>query len=94
MSEARIDRLEARLARVEQAIIRIEARLAATLPYLATKADLARIETGLPHLTMKAELAYRPSRRWGIRAAMAAAYTAAIAAGAVSALLLTYLPHH
>jgi hypothetical protein len=32
MSEARIDRLEAGLARVEQAVIRIETRLAATLP--------------------------------------------------------------
>jgi hypothetical protein len=73
MSDARIDRRETRLARIERAVVRIEERLAATLPHLATKGDVARIETRLPHLVTKAELAYKPSPRWGIRAAMAAA---------------------
>jgi hypothetical protein len=41
LSDVRIDRLEARLARIEQAIIRIEERLAVTLPHPATKAELA-----------------------------------------------------
>ena len=41
----RIDRLDARPAGIEQAIIRIEARLEATLSYLAAKANLVRIET-------------------------------------------------
>jgi hypothetical protein len=31
---------------------------------------------------------------WGIMAAMIAAYTAALAAGAMGAVVLTYLPHH
>ena len=41
----RIDRLDSRPAGIEQAIIRIEARLEATLSYLAAKANLVRIET-------------------------------------------------
>ena len=100
MSEARVDHVEERLARIEGAIIRIEERLEATLPHLATKADLARIEATLPHLGTKAELADvraeladKPSRlyMWGVMAAMTGAYTAALAAVGV---LLTYLPHH
>jgi hypothetical protein len=80
MNDARIDRLEARLARIEQAIIRIEERLAVTLPHLATKAELAD----------------KPSRHysWSVRAAMTAAYTVALAAGATGAMVLTYLMHH
>jgi hypothetical protein len=80
MSEACIDRLEARLARIEQAVIRIEERLAATQP----------------HLAIKAELADKPSRHcnWSVRAAMIAAYTAALAAGATGAVVLTHSPHH
>jgi hypothetical protein len=80
MSEARIDRLEAGLARVEQAIIRSETRLAATLPRLATNAELAD----------------RPRRRYNtsVRAAMIAAYTAVLAAGAMGPIVLTHLPHH
>jgi hypothetical protein len=58
LSDARIDRLEARLARIERAIIRIEERLAVTLPYLAPKAELGD----------------KPSwhYNWGVRAAMTA----------------------
>jgi hypothetical protein len=84
MSDASIDRLEARLARIEEAIIRIEARLAITVPHLATKTELSD----------------KPDRHynWRVRAAMTAAFTAALAAGAtgaiVIAIILTYLPHH
>ena len=75
-----IDRLEAGLARIEQAIFRIEGRLAATLPHLATESELAD----------------KPSRHynWSVRAAMTAAYTVALAAGATGAMVLTYLMHH
>jgi hypothetical protein len=77
MSEARIDRLEARLAPIEATIIRIEERLATTLPHLATRAEIAD----------------KPRRHhnWSVRAATTAAYTAALAAGA---MLLMDLPHH
>jgi hypothetical protein len=92
--EQAITRIEARLACVEQATIRVQARLEPNLPHLATKADFVRAEPALPQFSTKAEHTYKPSRHWLLRAAMAAAYTAAIAAGAVSALLLTYLPHH
>jgi hypothetical protein len=92
--KATLARLEARLARAEQAIIWVEAGLAATLPYLATKADLVRVETVLRPLAMKPQLPYKPNQRWRLRAAMAAAFTAAIAAGVMSALLLTYLLTH
>jgi hypothetical protein len=51
MSEARIDRLKRRfdaiddrLQRIELIVTRMHERLAATLPYLATKADVARVE--------------------------------------------------
>lgn len=52
MSEARTDRLEAELRETKEAVIRIEAMLSASLPHLATKAELAS-ETG----TLRAELA-------------------------------------
>jgi hypothetical protein len=67
MNEGRIDRLEAGLARIEQAIFRIEGRLVATLPYLATESELAD----------------KPSRHynWSVRAAMTAAYIAGLGAG-------------
>ncbi len=41
MSELRQDRLEARLGRIEETVARIDERLAASLPHLATKAELA-----------------------------------------------------
>jgi len=111
MSEARIDRLEVRfdslddrLRRVEEIVIRIDERLAATLPTLATKAELAEFkvddrdrfsDVGNQIGALRTELADKPSRlyMWGVMAAMTAAYTAALAAGAARAMLLTYLPH-
>jgi hypothetical protein len=71
MSEARIDRFELRLdafedrlRHVEEILIRIDERLAATLPTLATKAEVTD----------------KPSRlyMWGVMAAMTTAYTAAV----------------
>lgn len=85
MSEARIDRLETRLdgfedrlRHIEEIVIRIDERLAATLPTLATKAELAD----------------KPSRLylWGVIAAMTAAYTAGI--GVLLTYLIPQLLHH
>ena len=80
MSDARIDRLEARLAHIEQAIIRVEERLAVTLPHPATKAELAD----------------NPSRHynWRLRGGNDRRHSAALAAGATGAIILTYLTHH
>jgi hypothetical protein len=91
MSEARIDRLEdeikATLARLEPMIIHIDA----TLPHLATKAELttgladlkADLTTGLADL--KVELANKPSRGylWMVFSALIVAYAAGIGALAV-----------
>jgi hypothetical protein len=72
--EARITRLEEDMrevkatgVRLEAAVIRIEAMLTATLPHLATKAELA--ET-------KAMLAEKPGKTymWGILAVLLTAY--------------------
>jgi hypothetical protein len=75
MSEARTDRLEARLGHIEETAVRIEATLAATLPHLATKAELANLRGELAGGTnrlrsdvtseigkLRAELADKPSR--------------------------------
>jgi hypothetical protein len=85
MSEARIDRLEdeirASLARLEPMITRIEA----TLPHLATKAELADLRTEL--LTA---LGDKPGRlyMWGVVAGMTGAYTAALAAAVLALTIL------
>ena len=75
MSEARIDRLEAGLARVEQVIYSDRS---------SAGCDAAALATG-------AELADKPSwgYNWGIRATMITAYTAALAADARGAAVLT-----
>jgi hypothetical protein len=52
MSETRVDRLETELHEIKEAVVRIEATLNATLPHLATKAELT---TGLSDL--RAEIA-------------------------------------
>jgi hypothetical protein len=73
--DSRFDTVEDRLRRIEDAVNRI----AAVLPHLATKADLARIEAALPHLATRAELADKPGRLylWAVMAAMTAAETTA-----------------
>jgi predicted nuclease with TOPRIM domain len=74
--ETRFDRVEQRLDRVEERLTRIEESVA------RIELAVARIEATLPHLATKAELADKPSRlyMWGVMAAMTGAYTAALAA--------------
>lgn len=64
--EARVSRLEEEqrdmrgsLARLELAVARIEAMLAATLPHLATKAEMETLRAEL-----RAELAEKPSKAY------------------------------
>jgi hypothetical protein len=66
-------RLEAAVGDLGWAVIRIEATLAATLPHLATKADVANL---------RAELADKPSRTylWGVLSALCTAYACCLAA--------------
>ncbi len=65
LMEARVSRLEedmrdvkTTLPRLEAAVIRIETMLAATLPHLATKADLAEVRTEMKadHASLRTEL--------------------------------------
>ena len=74
--EVRLDAFEGRMRRVEETVIRIDERLPATLPQLATKAEVADLRTEV--LT---QLADKPGRlyMWGVMGAMTAAYTAALA---------------
>ncbi len=105
LMEARVSRLEedmrdvkARLPRMEEAIIRIEAMLSATLPHLATKADLAelRTETKTDYADLKTELksdiarlevalADKPGKTylWAILAVLLTAYACGLAGLAV-----------
>ncbi len=50
-------RLETMVVDIRQSVTRIEATLTATLPHLATKAEVAEIMKTLPHLATKAEVA-------------------------------------
>jgi len=81
--EPRVARLEedmrdvkATLARLEPMIVRIDAALTATLPHLATKAELA---------DLRSELAEKPGKAylWGVLAVLIAAYAAGLAGLAV-----------
>jgi hypothetical protein len=67
--ETTTGKLEERMARVELAVARIEAMLSATLPHLATKAEIA------------AGFADKPSKTymWGILAALLTAYACGLA---------------
>jgi len=82
-------------SRMEAAIIRIEAMLTATLPHLATKADLAdlRSEMKADYADLKADLksdiarldADKPGKAymWGVLAVLPTAYACGLAALAV-----------
>jgi len=81
--EPRVVRLEedmrdvkATLVRLEPMIVRIDATLTATLPHLATKAELA---------DLRSELADKPGKAylWGVLAVLIAAYAAGLAGLAV-----------
>jgi hypothetical protein len=85
--EARVARLEedmrevkAVLSRLEPMIVRIDAVVGATLPTLATKAELAVWGSDL-----RTELAEKPSKTymWGVLGVLIAAYAAGLAALAV-----------
>ena len=85
--EARVARLEqdmhevkAVLSRLEPLIVRIDAVIGATLPTLATKAELVELGSGL-----RAELAEKPSKTylWGVLGVLIMAYAAGLAALAV-----------
>jgi hypothetical protein len=78
--EASVTRLEedmrdvkAAISRLEATTIRIETMLMATLPHLATKAELAELRADLPSKTYM----------WGILAALLTAYACGLAALAV-----------
>jgi hypothetical protein len=75
-----ITSLDARTARVELAIVRIEAMLAATLPHLATRAEVAELRT-----EMVAGFADKPGKTymWGILAVLLTAYACGLAGLAV-----------
>jgi len=91
LMEARVSRLEedmrevkATLPRMEAAIIRIEATLAATLPHLATKADIADVKSELKSDIARLD-ADKPGKAymWGILAVLLKAYACGLAALAV-----------
>jgi hypothetical protein len=78
--EARITRLEDDMRDVKSAVVRLEATtieikamLAATLPHLATKAELAQLRADLPSKTYM----------WGILAVLLTAYACGLAGLAV-----------
>jgi hypothetical protein len=72
--------LEARVGRMELAVTRIEAMLAATLPHLATKIEVAELRT-----EMVAGFADKPGKTymWGILAVLLTAYACGLAGLAV-----------
>jgi hypothetical protein len=87
---ARVSRLEndmrdakAARSRMEAAIIRIEATLAATLPHLAAKADIADLRTGMKSNIARLDvaLAEKPDKAclWGILALRMTAYAGGLA---------------
>jgi hypothetical protein len=96
--ETRVSRLEndmrdmrASMSRLERTVIEIKTMLEATLPHLATKAELAELRselrTGLAEQRsdLHAELASKPSKTymWGVLTALIAAYAAGLAALAI-----------
>lgn len=68
------------LARVETTLAEIKAMLTATLPHLATRAELADLRG-----TLRTELGEKPGKlyMWGILAVPVAAYAAGLAGLAV-----------
>jgi hypothetical protein len=78
--EERMGRLEDRMSRIELAVAEIKAMLAATLPHLATKAEVAELRT-----EMVAGFADKPGKTymWGILAVSLTAYACGLAGLAV-----------
>lgn len=75
-------RLEAMVMDVRESVARIEATLTATLPHLATKAEMAEVLKTLPHLATKEELADKSGKAYliSLMAIVLAAYGAGLAA--------------
>jgi hypothetical protein len=72
--------LDARTARVELPVVEIKAMLAATLPHLATKAEVAELRT-----EMVAGFADKPGKTymWGILTVLLTAYACGLAGLAI-----------
>jgi hypothetical protein len=68
--------MEARVARLEEDMREVKAILAQMLPMIV------RIDATIPHLATKAELAGKPGKAylWGVLAVLLAAYAAGLAA--------------
>ena len=83
--EARVSRLEDEMRVIRDVVIRIEAMLAAVLPTLATKAELADLRAEL-----RAELAEKPSKTylWGILGVLVTAILGAFGAGLAAVAIL------
>jgi hypothetical protein len=82
MPDTPVDRdpgLEARVARLEEDVREIKGTLAQMLPMLV------RIDATMPHLATKAELAEKPGKAylWSVMAVLLAAYAAGLAGLAV-----------
>lgn len=79
--------LDVRNRRIEETLIELKTMIAATLPHLATKADLADVRTELKEdiAEIKVGLADKPSRTymWGILAVLLTAYACGLAGLAV-----------
>ena len=68
------------IGRLEATTLKIETMLAATLPHLATKADVADLRTELKY-ELATNLADKPGKTymWGILAALLTAYACGLA---------------
>jgi hypothetical protein len=79
--------MKATMSRLEVMVAEIKATLEATLPHLATKAELAdmRSELKVEIALLRNELADKPSKTymWGVLTALLAAYACGLAALAV-----------
>lgn len=89
--ETKVDRLETGFQRLELGFARLEAVLTATLPHLATRAELAATRADVQNLRVElkgdiaAGLADKPGKTymWGILAVLLAAYACGLAGLAV-----------
>ncbi len=79
--------MDARFGRVEQTLVELKTLFTATLPHLATKADLADVRTELKSdiAEIKVGLSEKPSRTymWAILAVLLTAYGCALAGLAI-----------
>lgn len=76
--------MRATMSRMDNTLTEIKAMLQATLPHLATKADLAQLRGELT-TELRTGLASKPSKTymWGIMTALIVAYAAGLAVLAI-----------